>query len=57
VQDLIDYVGLLRPGGGFQRHGLGDGVELIALLALEDRALELLSAHLLPLLFSLVLLI
>jgi hypothetical protein len=49
VQDLIDDVGLLRPGCRLQRHGFGDGVELIALLALKDRALELLSAHQLPL--------
>jgi len=31
VEDLVDDVGFLRARRRLQRHGLGDGVELVAL--------------------------
>ena len=46
AEDGVDEVGLLRPGPRLQAHGVGDGVKLVTLLVLENRALELLlTAH------------
>jgi len=42
MKDLVNDVGLLRPGRRLERHGLGDGIELVALLAFENRSFELL---------------
>ena len=36
IEYLVDDVGLFRPGRRLERHGLGDGTELIALLAFEN---------------------
>ncbi|MDP8993069.1 MAG: Rho termination factor N-terminal domain-containing protein [Actinomycetota bacterium] len=45
-QDLAHEVGLGGAGCRLEAQGIRDGVELVALLALQDRALELLlSAH------------
>ena len=35
IEYLVDDVGLLRPARRLERHGLGDGIELISLLAFE----------------------
>ena len=49
LQDAIDHVGFFGSGVGLHRQCLGDGVELISLLALQHRALELLfGSHRLP---------
>ena len=51
VEDLVDDVGLLRPARRLERHGLGDGAELVALFAFENRSFELLfRSHRAPLL-------
>jgi hypothetical protein len=50
VEYLVNDVGLLRPGRRLERHGLGDGTELIALLAFKYRSFELLfRSHRAPL--------
>ena len=49
LENAIDHVGFFRSGVGLHRQCLGDGVELISLLALQHRALELLfGSHRLP---------
>ena len=51
IEDLVNDVGLLGPGRRLERHGLGDGTELVALLAFENRSFELLfRSHRAPLL-------
>ncbi len=50
IENAINDVGLLGPGRRLQRHGLGDGTELVALLAFENRPFELLfRSHRAPL--------
>jgi len=48
LQDVADQGRLAGPARGPQAECLGDGMELLALLALEDGAFELLCAHLVP---------
>ena len=46
LEDLVDERRLCRPGGRLEAHRSCDGHELVTLLAIENRAFELLlSAH------------
>ena len=44
-EDGVDEVGLAEAGDPLDAHRAGDGVELLAVLAVEHRALELLLGH------------